>query len=56
LAYVGKTAIAGYDPFMFGVSMSAQEVEISDDVYVVTAETAEAYKLSRVLSVRVRRA
>jgi hypothetical protein len=46
LAYVGKTATGGYDPFVFGVSMSAQEVEISDDVYVITAETAEAYKQS----------
>jgi hypothetical protein len=26
LAYVGKTATGGYDPFMFGVSMSPQEV------------------------------
>jgi hypothetical protein len=46
LAYVGKTNTGGYDPFLFGVSMSAQEVEISDDVYVITAETAEAYKQS----------
>jgi hypothetical protein len=46
LAYVGKTATGGYDPFMFGVSMSPQEVEISEDVYVITAETAEAYKQS----------
>jgi hypothetical protein len=46
LAYVGKTASGGYDPFVFGVSMSPQEVEISEDVYVITAETAEAYKQS----------
>jgi hypothetical protein len=46
LAYVGKTASGGYDPFVFGVSMSPQEVEISDDVFVITAETAEAYKQS----------
>lgn len=46
LAYVGKTNAGGYDPFLFGVSMAPQEVEISDDVYVVTAETAEAYKQS----------
>lgn len=36
----------GPDPFVFGVSMSPQEVEISDDVYIITAETAEAYKQS----------
>jgi hypothetical protein len=46
LAYVGKTASGGYDPFVFGVSMTPQEVEISDDVFVITAETAEAYKQS----------
>jgi hypothetical protein len=46
LAYVGKTATGSYDPFVFGVSMSPQEVEISEDVYVITAETAEAYKQS----------
>ena len=46
LAYVGKTAGGGYDPFVFGVSMSPQEVEISEDVFVITAETAEAYKQS----------
>jgi hypothetical protein len=46
LAYVGKTATGGYDPFVFGASMSPQEVEISEDVYVITAETAEAYKQS----------
>jgi hypothetical protein len=46
LAYVGKTASGGYDPFVFGVSMTPQEVEISDDVYVITAETAETYKQS----------
>jgi hypothetical protein len=46
LAYVGKAAAGGYDPFVFGTSMSPQEVEISDDMYVITAETAEAYKQS----------
>jgi hypothetical protein len=46
LAYIGKTAGGSYDPFVFGVSMTPQEVEISDDVYVITAETAEAYKQS----------
>ena len=46
LAYVGKNAAGGYDPFVFGVSMSPQEVEISDDVYVITAETAEAHRQS----------
>lgn len=47
LAYVGKAAGGGYDPFLFGVSMTPQEVEISDDVFVITADTAEAYKGTR---------
>ena len=47
LAYVGKTSGGGYDPFVFGAAMSPQEVEISDDVFVITAETADAYKQSR---------
>ena len=46
LAYVGKTAGGAYDPFVFGISMSPQEVEISEDVFVITGETAEAYKQS----------
>jgi len=46
LAYVGKANSGGYDPFVFGVSMSPQEVEISDDVFVITADSAEAYKKS----------
>ena len=42
LAYVGKTSGGAYDPFVFGAGMSPQEVEISDDDFVITAETAEA--------------
>jgi hypothetical protein len=34
------------DPFVFGISMAPQEVEISDDVFAITAETADAYKQS----------
>jgi len=45
LGYVGKTG-TGDDPFLFGGSMSPQEVEISDDVFVITAETAEAHRQS----------
>lgn len=44
LAYVGKAAGGKYEPFLYGTSMSAQEVEISDDVFVITAEAAEAYR------------
>ena len=44
LAYVGKAAGGKYEPFLFGASMIAPEVEVSDDVFVVTAEVAEAYR------------
>ena len=44
LAYVGKAADGKYEPFLFGTSMIATEVEISDDVFVITAEVAEAYR------------
>lgn len=44
LAYVGKLASGDYEPFRYGGSFSAQDVEISDDMYIVTRETAENYK------------
>jgi len=43
LAYVGKTASGKYQPFAFGQSISASEIEFSDDMFVITAETAKAY-------------
>ena len=44
LAYVGKAADGKYEPFLFETSVNAQEVEISDDAFVITAEVAEAYR------------
>ncbi len=44
LAYVGKAADGGYDPFLYGVGMNAGEVEITDDMFIVARETAEVYK------------
>jgi hypothetical protein len=44
LAYVGKSPTGDYHPFFYGRSLSAQEVEISDDMYIVTRDTAESYK------------
>jgi hypothetical protein len=43
LAYVGKTESGDYDPFIYRAPLSANDVELSGDVYVVTKETAEAY-------------
>lgn len=44
LTYVGKAADWKDEPFLFGTSMIAFEVEISDEVFVITAEVAEAYR------------
>ncbi len=43
LAYVGKVQSGGYEPFVFGNTISANEVELSEDVYIVTKETADTY-------------
>lgn len=42
VAYVGKTA-SGYKPFLFGSSLAASEVEISDDMFIITAEEAKKH-------------
>ena len=47
LAYVGKTAGGDYDPFYFKTSLTRADVEISEDMFVITKETAEAYLKSR---------
>jgi uncharacterized protein DUF499 len=44
LAYVGKSAQGDYQPFYYGPSLSAQDVEISEDMYIISRETAESYK------------
>jgi hypothetical protein len=43
LAYVGKTGSGGYKPFDYNKGLAASEVEISDDVFIITKETAEEY-------------
>jgi len=53
LAYVGKKGHGRYEPFIFKKPMSVADVEISDDVYIVTAEEAvkhvEPQKLTSVV-------
>ena len=44
LGYVGKTSDGDYQPFFYGGSLNPQDVEISDDMYIITRDTAEAYK------------
>jgi hypothetical protein len=40
LAYVGKKGHGRYEPFVFKKPLAAADVEISDDVFIVTAEEA----------------
>jgi hypothetical protein len=44
LAYIGKTAAGRYHPFQFERTVAAADVEISDDMFIITKETAEAYR------------
>jgi hypothetical protein len=43
LAYIGKAPHGRYDPFYFRVQLGAYDVELSEEMFVITKETAEAY-------------
>jgi len=43
LGYVGKKADGSYAPFHWNSSLPPQDVEISDDVFLIQRELAEAY-------------
>ena len=47
LAYVGKTTTGEYKPFCFNRALMTADVELSDDVFIITKETAEAYLKTR---------
>jgi hypothetical protein len=47
LGYVGRKADGGYAPFHWNSSLSSQDVEISDDVFLIQQEVAEAYKAAQ---------
>lgn len=44
LAYVGKRADGHYEPFLFEEAVSPMDVEISEDMYIITKETAEEFR------------
>jgi hypothetical protein len=50
LGYVGKKADGSYAPFHWNSSLLPQDVEISDDVFLIQRELAEAYKAGRISS------
>ncbi|MEB3175418.1 MAG: DUF499 domain-containing protein [Cyanobacteriota bacterium] len=43
-AYCGKMGQSHYEPFIFKASLSPQEVEISDDRFLIKQEEAEGYQ------------
>lgn len=44
LAYVGKGRNGRYVPFLFERSIDPSDIEISDETFIVTRETAQAYR------------
>ncbi|MFM6038753.1 MAG: ATP-binding protein [Sphaerospermopsis kisseleviana] len=52
LAYVGKTS-NGYEPFYHQCTFTSAEVEISEDMFIITQETAAAYQTALAASVTV---
>ena len=48
LGYVGKKADGSYAPFHWNSSLPSQDVEISDDVFLIQRELAEAYEAGRI--------
>jgi hypothetical protein len=44
LAYVGKTGSGKYHPFNFKRSITAFDIEISEEMFIITKENAEAYE------------
>jgi Protein of unknown function (DUF499) len=47
LGYVGKTASGEYKPFCYNKALMTADVELSDDMFIVTKDTAEAYLKTR---------
>jgi len=43
IGYVGKTKNGSYKPFYFGKSLPVTEIEISEDMYIITAEEAKKH-------------
>lgn len=50
LAYVGKTGSGGYKPFVFNQALMTTDIEFSEEMFLVTKETAEAYLKTKAAS------
>ena len=46
-AYVGKTAGGDYEPFVYKRSLAGNDVEISEDMFLISRERAEEYLKAR---------
>ena len=53
LAYVGKSPDGNYSPFIYKKTINADEIEISEDMFIITSEEAEKHikppELTRIL-------
>lgn len=47
LGYVGKKADGSYSPFLWQTSVAPQDIEISDDMFIIHREIADAYKTGK---------
>ena len=47
LAYIGKTASDDYKPFYFSQALMIADVELFEEMFIITKETAEAYLKAR---------
>jgi hypothetical protein len=43
IGYVGKTQTGAYEPFSFGTGLVAENVEISDDMFIIKADEAKKH-------------
>jgi hypothetical protein len=52
-AYVAKLGDGGYDPFHYGAALRVEEIEISDEVFIITGDEAKKHseppKLSSII-------
>jgi hypothetical protein len=48
LGYVGKKVDGTYVPFHWNSSLTREDVEISDDIFLIPRELSEAYRASKI--------
>ena len=47
IAYVEKNTEEDYEPFTYGTELRTSDVDFSEEVYIITRETAEQYKAAK---------